>query len=138
MSRRFFLLLLAVAVIGCGEGGRPVVPVRGTVTRNGQPVPNLFLNFMPEGGRPSWGQSNERGEFTLDYDPQRKGAEVGTHKVYVQFRASSPKEEMEFLSGKRKYHSDQKAIEAKYGKLETTPLTVEVKSGGGPIAIVVD
>ena len=108
------------------------------LSRDGKPVAHLFINFMPEGGRPSWGQSNENGEFTLNYDPQRQGAEVGTHKVFVRFRPSSPQEELDVLSGKKKFHGDQKAIEAKYGKLETTPLTVEVKSGGGPIAIVVD
>jgi hypothetical protein len=127
---RLNLLLMSLILPGCGSGGPTVVPVTGTVTRNGNPVAHVHLDFMPEaGGRPSWGVTNEQGQFTLEYDPQQKGAEVGKHKVAVKFRPSSPKAEFELRSGKIRFHPDQKAIEAKYGNLETTPLEVDVKSG---------
>lgn len=139
MSRRAFpiLLLAAAGLAGCAVEGRPIVPVKGVVTRDGKPVASLFLNFMPEAGRPSWGQTDENGAFTLHYD-HRDGAEVGAHKVFVRFRPASPKEEMDVIAGRKKYHPDQKAIEAKYGSAETTPLTVEVKSGGDPLTIALD
>src|SRR5262249_54770418 len=99
MLRFLHCLICWIAVVatisGCGDGGPRVVPVTGTVTRNGKPVPNLFINFMPEAGRPSWGHSDEQGQFTLEYDRERKGAEVGKHKVFVKLRpAANPKEEI--------------------------------------------
>ena len=75
MLRFLHCLICWIAVVatisGCGDGGPRVVPVTGTVTRNGKPVPNLFINFMPEAGRPSWGHSDEQGQFTLEYDRER-------------------------------------------------------------------
>jgi len=131
-----FLLVFSLGTIaGCGDGGPRVVPVTGTVTRNGKPLSNVHINFMPENGRPSWGRSDEQGQFTLEYDRERKGAEVGKHKVFVSFRAASPKEE---ITGKIKAPPDRAAIEAKYGKLETTPLEVEVKSSGVPVMLQLD
>ncbi len=138
MRRAFFLMVSACGLFGCAESGRPVVPVEGIVTRQGKPVPSLFLNFMPASGRPSWGQTDENGAFRLQYEPGRDGAEVGTHKVFVRFRAANPQDEFDLLAGKKKFHPDQGAIEAKYGKVESTPLLIEVKRGVSPLNIVVD
>ncbi len=140
--RRSFCCLTVFAALalasGCGRDGPTVVPVSGTVTRAGKPVASLHINFMPEAGRPSWGTSDEQGHFTLNYDPQRSGAEVGKHKVFVTFRHASPKDEMDFLAGKKKFHPDKKAIEDKYGKFDTTPLEFEIKSGGQPVILQLD
>ena len=122
-------------VSGCGGSGPNVVPVSGTVTRGGKPVASLHINFMPEAGRPSWGTSDDQGKFTLNYDPQLNGAEVGKHKVFVTFRHASPKVEMDFLAGKKTFHPDKKAIEEKYGRFETTPLVIEIKSAGQPVLL---
>jgi hypothetical protein len=133
----FYMLIALWALPGCGDGGPRVVPVTGSVTRNGKPVANLFINFIPDAGRPSWGQSDEQGQFTLEYDRDRKGAEVGKHKVSVKFRPANPKEEMELLAGRRKFHPDQKAIEAKYG-IATSTLEIEIKSSGQPVTLQLD
>jgi len=138
---RMPLLLIVglAAVAGCGDGGPRVVPVTGTVTRNNKPVPNLHINFAPEAegqtGRPSWGRSDEQGQFILEYDPERKGAEIGKHKVFVSFRAANPKEE---ISGRMKSHPDKAAIEAKYGKRESTPLEVEIRTSGQHVTLQLD
>ena len=60
-----------------------VVPVSGTLTYKGKPVTNAFINFVPESGRPSMGETDQSGRFTLTYDPQTKGAQVGKHRVFV-------------------------------------------------------
>jgi len=64
-----------------------VVPVSGTLTYKGKPVTNAFVNFVPENGRPSMGETDQNGKFTLAYDPQTKGAERGKHRVFVQYNA---------------------------------------------------
>ena len=81
-------LLVCVVVTGCG--GSNVVPVSGTLTYKGKPVTNAFVNFVPAGGgRPSMGETDESGHFTLTYDPQTKGAERGKHRVFVQHNAAA-------------------------------------------------
>jgi hypothetical protein len=83
VSKFLQILLVICCLIGCSRGGPEVVPIEGTVTHNGEPVPNLRIYFVPTDGRPSWGISDAAGHFVLDYDPERKGAKVGTHKVWI-------------------------------------------------------
>lgn len=73
----------AVCFLFAGCGGSGVVPVSGTLTYKGKPVTNAFVNFVPENGRPSTGETDPNGRFTLVYDPQTKGAQVGKHRVFV-------------------------------------------------------
>jgi len=71
--RRFFLLSSCLLLAGCGGSG--IVTVSGTLTYKGKPVTNAFINFVPaDGGRPSMGETDASGKFTLTYDPQTKGA----------------------------------------------------------------
>jgi len=133
----FFCAILCT-VPGCQRTGPDVVAVEGVVKRHGEPVPNLHINFMPVAGRPSWGVADESGRFQLKYDRQRDGAEVGVHKIFVSLRPANPTDEMDIISGKKKVPPEIKAIEAKYGKLETTPLQIEVKRDGGLIVLDLD
>jgi hypothetical protein len=49
MSARVVLLLgLSGLAFGCGGGKRATVNVSGTVTFKGKPVPQGFINFMPD------------------------------------------------------------------------------------------
>lgn len=129
---------LMMLLIGCSDEGKKIVEVHGTVTRGGEPVPNVTLNFVPTNGRPSWGASDEKGEFTLSYDPERDGAEVGTHKVYVEFRVNSPEEEHLRSIGRWKIPPDEKEILEKYGDPDNPAITVEVTDSGEPIEIKLD
>ncbi|AWM36468.1 hypothetical protein GobsT_57270 [Gemmata obscuriglobus] len=119
------LFLALVGAGGCSDGPK-IVPVSGTVTRNGQPVPHMTVNFEPATGRPSWGVSDESGRFTLEYDASTKGAVVGTHKVWVAWRPASPKEELDAAKGRGKKPADLVAIQQKYGAVDKSPLRVEV------------
>src|SRR5712675_2209436 len=91
--------LVIVFLAGCG-GGPNVVAVTGVLTYKGKPVTNAYVDFVPEKGRPSWGQTDEQGRFKLDYDPQRNGALVGKHKVSVRMRATTQAETEAVMLGK--------------------------------------
>ena len=130
---RFCLLLftaiVALIISGCSEDGPAVVPVAGTVTRNSQPVANLRLEFVPVEGRPSWGETDDQGKFKLSYSREMDGAKIGTHTVYVTYNSkpSTPQEELRWQTeGAPKKPAEAERIEAKYGKLGTSPLKVEI------------
>src|SRR4051794_27503821 len=121
------LVFLGLAV-GCGDSGPRVVQVSGKVTRGGKPVSGLLVHFQPETGRASFGRTDDQGNYTLEYDKTRKGAVVGTHRVFVQFKGRGPLDEEKIARGE--FHPDQKAIMEKYGSLEVTKLRVEVGPDG--------
>ena len=120
---RFFMcigLSLLVGAIGCGKSGPKVYRVTGKLTSNNEPVAGLLVHFQPENGRPSWGKTNENGEFELDYDLQTKGAVEGKHRVYVEFRPGDPGEENALRTGKAKPAPNRAAILEKYGQKNST------------------
>ena len=86
MKRITWLLVGFVLITwagGCAQSGPEIVAIAGTVTHNGQPVPNVRIIFQPDQGRISWAISDDNGRFVLDYDADYDGAKVGTHTVYV-------------------------------------------------------
>lgn len=82
-SRCMFLLVLVVSATLAGCNSSNVVPVSGTLTYKGKPVTNAFIHFVPESGRPSLGETDSQGRFTLTYDPDTRGATLGKHRVFV-------------------------------------------------------
>jgi hypothetical protein len=72
--------LLLVFLTSCGS---KVMKVTGTLTYKGQPVTNAIVNFVPETGRPSVGETDDHGRFKLAYTDKEDGAEFGKHKVSV-------------------------------------------------------
>lgn len=131
-------LIVLLGCVGC-KSDSTIVPVKGVVTRNGQPVKFVFLTFCPEEeGVASRGMTDAEGRFELNYDKDTKGARVGKHKVVAVFRPRNPAEEMDFASGKIKLHPDQNAITEKYGKRETTALTVEITGPRNDLELKLD
>jgi len=121
-------LCLCLALAGCSRGGPDVVAIEGTVTHNGEPVPNLRIYFVPTDGRPSWAISDSSGHFVLDYDDTYDGAKVGTHKVFVQNAGAVVDETVAMSGGARPKSSPAMSkIVQKYGNKDTSPLQVEVK-----------
>jgi hypothetical protein len=134
-----WLALLPLALVpGCGSGGPEVVKVTGTVTRGGQPVGRLVVNFWPDHGRPSWGLTDAEGRYTLNYDKDRDGAVTGQHKVWVQKKPGSPKDEADMANGLVTLPPQINAIIEKYGDQKTTPLRVEVKENDQVIDLALD
>ena len=82
-NRLSFCLCFALLLTGCGSGPK-LAPVIGVLTYKGTPMPNVQLDFSPEQGRPSWGQTDAEGRFTLEYDPDHKGVILGKHKVFAK------------------------------------------------------
>jgi hypothetical protein len=124
---RWAMLVIAVVAFGCGSGGLEIVPIEGTVTHNGEPVPNLLIYFVSTEGRPSWGVSDASGHFVLDYDGQHKGAKVGTHKIWVVDQSANIDPTIAMSGGPRPKRSPAIAeIAEKYAQNKST-LQVEVK-----------
>lgn len=134
-------LLAALLLGGCKGEGPEIVPVSGTVTHLGKPVPNLKIYFVPTTGRPSWGHSNAEGKFTLDYDEDHDGALVDTHTVWVLFEPhpSSPQEEMQWQArGGPAKPAGLNEILAKYGNGETSPKKVEITAAVSDLKLELD
>lgn len=75
----FFLSTL----LACGDGRPKRVPVSGTVTIDGQPVPSGFIRLQPKDARPSTGKIGPDGRFTLTCFEEGDGAVEGTHTVSI-------------------------------------------------------
>lgn len=97
---RMSALTVLVCALAAGCEGSNVVHVSGTLTYKGKPVTNAFVNFVPANGRPSMGETDQNGKFTLVYDPQTKGAERGKHRVFVQHNAAADSNQPGALPGK--------------------------------------
>ncbi|MDB5336810.1 MAG: hypothetical protein JWN70_2429 [Planctomycetaceae bacterium] len=78
--------LLAGAGCGGGDGIPQVYPVSGVVTRNGTPLANANVEFIPAKGRPSSATTDQDGNFVLEYQAKVPGALPGEHLVVVAER----------------------------------------------------
>ena len=158
-STRPFVITLVVSICvlsctGCGGSNEKVVRVSGKVTRNGSPVDGLVVSFVPveqtETGV-STGSTDESGNYSLTVvHTGQSGAVVGTHKIWVSrprepFVDPADKEEVAKLKKLKKKAAPTSPkppaeladILKKYGSLDNSKLTVEVK-GGAPIDIQLD
>ncbi|MHC2069172.1 carboxypeptidase-like regulatory domain-containing protein [Bremerella sp. T1] len=91
----FTLCTLAVGLAGCGSAGDPeVVRVSGTVTMDGQPLPNATVLFVSGTGRPSGAMTDEQGHYELNYTGDQKGARIGPNRVQIT-TAQGPTETMD-------------------------------------------
>lgn len=50
-SRPFLMVAAAIVLSGCGQSGGPRLPLAGTVTFAGRPVPAGRIDFLPDTGR---------------------------------------------------------------------------------------
>ena len=87
MYRLCFCLtgMCCLFVLGCGPKlPYEVVPLSGTVTYQGTPVPGLPIFFLPETGRPSNGFSDKNGKFNMIYTVKVDGVQTGKGTFYVE------------------------------------------------------
>jgi hypothetical protein len=118
MRTRFLWLGVVVLVVGCG--GSNHASVSGTVTLDGQPLPNAVVNFQPTGaelnpGPGSYGRTNNKGEYTLQVAGGGSGAVLGWHRVTIR------------AGGEGDAGAPKVNVLAKYNS--KTELKFEVKSG---------
>jgi hypothetical protein len=76
------VVLAAVLVSGCGQSS-PLIPVTGSVTLDGEPLPKAHVLFRPQNGRPSFAVTDANGKYALQYTSQSMGAVPGKHVVCV-------------------------------------------------------
>ena len=75
-------LLVAIAA-GCSDSGPEIGSVTGLVTLDGKPLAGAQVEFQPDTGAPSYGATNNAGEYDLIYTPGKSGALVGKHTVRI-------------------------------------------------------
>lgn len=120
---------LALLTVGCGGGDGPeFVTVEGTVTLDGQPVPNAMIAFRPQGAggggytSSSYGGTDSDGYYYLQYSISQDGAIPGEYQVEISTYAEADEDEG--------VEAHPETIPARYNR--QTELTATVEPGGGP------
>lgn len=117
---RKLICLSFVVISGCGTDRPPLASLTGTVTLDGVPVQYGGLMFSPvDGGRPSVGGTNEKGEFKAIYVYGVPGAIIGKHRVMFEEGSAGQSEEDEF-----------KPYAPPANNYTISPKEIEVDSGG--------
>ncbi len=160
--RRVFLsglLILAAAAGGCQRGPKwNLVPVEGTVTKDGRPLGNVQVIFLadPDAGTQgprATGTTDLAGRYRLRTDNGDDGAVVGKHRVILLdldavrkqlFRGLRRRELQKVAEASpenaKRFEEEQKKpvnaarVPSKYESFSKTPLRVEV----GPKPTVFD
>lgn len=105
-------------LLGC-EGGNE--GVTGTVSLDGQPLPNAEVVFTPtEGGRPASATTDEAGKYDLLYTINEKGAPAGKYLVRIRTATTTTGDDGRDVLSPEK-------VPAEYNR--QSELTVEVKDG---------
>jgi hypothetical protein len=154
---RQLLAACLLAALGCGGSREKTVSVTGKVTHKDQPVAGIIVSFVPQAQTQtgvSTGETDENGKYELTVaSTGRSGAVVGTHKVWISLPREEPpppvdKDEKMMKRKEEKKNKKRGSLAAealpaetakilkKYGTLDKTPLTVEVK--GDPIDLKLD
>lgn len=78
-------LVFSLLLVGCGgpDDQPELGTVTGTITNNGAPLADAWVEFHPEKGRLSVARTNEEGQYTLQYTIEAPGAKVGVHTVKI-------------------------------------------------------
>ncbi len=137
MHARLLLPGLAVVLaLGCGRS-KEFAPVSGKVMLDGKPLANAAVMFSPvseqgstEGGVPSTGETDEKGEFTLLAVTGKAGAQVGQHRVSISVITEQVGDtgDERHANPPRGGPTMMNKVPTKYN--EKTELTCEVPSGG--------
>ena len=83
---RLLLFGCLLALAGCGGGGAEL-PVSGTVTLDGTPLPNAVVRFIPDSGTDSastgFATTGTDGKYVITGAKGKKGLVAGKYKVTV-------------------------------------------------------
>ena len=122
---RHSLLFAGLAMAGCGNPNLSVAPVSGTVTLDGTPLKKASVMFQPnDGGRPSFGVTNDQGRYVLEYSLNELGAKVGvcTVRVTTENRSDDGKVTKEMVPKRYKTSPIEVQVESKSNTIDI-PLT---------------
>jgi hypothetical protein len=127
--RYLFLLVVLVAVFGCGDGRPTRVPVSGVVLIDGQPLSRGNIKFVPENGRPSAGKIGQDGRFTLTCYNGADGAILGKHRVQVAANRGISESKIEWFAPQKYADFRTSDIEVEISQ-PVDDLKIELKSDG--------
>jgi len=65
------------------DAGTQLGRVSGTVLLNDRPLPRATIEFSPDDGSTSYGITDGKGRYTLQYLPNQNGAVIGHHTVRI-------------------------------------------------------
>ena len=128
--RHGLALTLIVVCLGCsGERVPKLTEVEGTLTMDGQPLPEVKVTFLPDPekentGRQATAVTDASGRFVMMYEgPKGKvpGVSAGWNRVILKdmIAANTSRDEKPLPI----------RFAAKYGDVEDTPLRYEIKTG---------
>ncbi|MDB5336921.1 MAG: hypothetical protein JWN70_2540 [Planctomycetaceae bacterium] len=134
-------ILGAICLIGCGGGDdvKPLpnlVPVSGTVTFEGKPVPQGTLQLAPADPAAKLQSASgeiKNGSFTLNTTVSAPGVMAGKYKVRIaSFEGGNPAPSMP-VPGQPAPAKPKSLIPEKYGDINKSGLEAEVKKGMAPL-----
>ncbi len=96
-------------------------------------MPDLMVHFVPNGGRPSWGQTDAAGHYELHYTLKQPGAVAGKHRVFV-----TPRQPPVLTGPVAPLSAEEEAVAQRYGSLESSPLTASVDRDGQTVDFALD
>jgi hypothetical protein len=132
MNRRHrpipFIFLTALMLLAGCDRGPQIVPLKGKVTYNGEPLKFGGVMLQPVGGQPATGTIEPDGSFVLSTNKLGDGATVGMNRIRVTcFEGQAPGaaggEETERALG-------NSLIPRRYNDIDTSGLTVDVMPSG--------
>ncbi len=133
--QRYFLGFIGLCwIVGCSSASIPgTVPAGGKVTYKGTPVEGAIVTFHPEGqGRIATATTVSGGAFSLT-TVDASGALPGRYKVTVdkqEFAAAGASSMEAAATGNAAEGKSKRLLPAKYAKVASTPVAVEVPSSG--------
>lgn len=144
--KRRMAIRLVPAVLTCMllcscSGGKQQVKVHrvsGVLTVKGAPASSFVVHFVPDKGRTSTGLTDAKGAFEMRLERERAGVIPGSHKVWIEYKPSSPAEEMKIREGNSPLSADLQEALKKYGSAEATPYRVTVDKDEKSLAINLD
>jgi hypothetical protein len=119
------LLVLSLALAGCGNDQMRTAVVKGQVTYKGKPVPNGTVLFIPKvPGPTATGELSPDGTFSHTTYKKGDGAVLGTHRVVI-----SAMEDTSHRLPEQRNPLPPPIVPDKYTSAATTDLEVEVQVG---------
>ena len=143
MSLGLSTVALCLLFAGCTESGLKTVPVKGTLTIDGQPANDVMITFSPLDPKLESASGQVRsGAFQLYSGSEGKeGAMVGKYKVVLAPTGAAASGDMSSMykdaEGTKGSQAPKPKLSfpEKYTKAETSDKEVEVTSGSNDIKI---
>ncbi|MEW4528857.1 carboxypeptidase-like regulatory domain-containing protein [Maioricimonas sp. JC845] len=78
------LIAVVIASCGCGGPGEGLATVTGTITLDGEPLPNALVEFAStDGGSIAYGRTDKNGEYRMMFSRTQQGASIGKNIVRI-------------------------------------------------------